>query len=216
MKTKILNASIALLLLFSISSCDDKKESTPVVTDSDCIDLSVLDTIPKYDLTDGTKLYFNLDLSYKDFQVIHLSSDLRYTPFVVVCKVNANPDPQETDKYVINKFELGVRSINKNPETYYHFKSDAEITNFTEDNYKYKISANIDVNTTQPRLSVARIASDLKKVSRGDKMEVKIDPKILLNSLNAINAENDKALHRFIEDMNICCDGAICSLRLVF
>ena len=164
-------------------------------------------------------IHFNLNLKSNKPQVIHLSSDDTSIPFMVLCKVNGI---QNGNKFTFDYLELAIRSIGKNPASFFKIKGVPTLEQYKVGKYKYRLKADIDLNlpsrgSTSGRV---RINSNCQTVDAGEFVDVKINPESLIKSLDSLETvlkdnqiSYDSELIQELE--KFCCAGVICSLNLM-
>lgn len=174
----------------------------------------------KRDSVTQDKIVFNLDLTHKKPQIVHLSSDPEKLPFMLVCTIDGTPEG--TEHFKITKLHLAVRSIFEDPATYFTISSISKLVPAPENKgYDYFLHADIDLNTPTNAPNASRSVSlniDNQTVKKGEHIDIKLSANALKRTLDGLS---DKINSSYIDKDFItkldkrCCNGVICSVKLM-
>lgn len=180
--------------------------------------------IESYDFKDDT-IYFNLDPSFPDTQIIHLSSGKNKLQFMVLCQIHAHEIMVKKEpKMVLDSIQLAIRSLENSPKIAlaidYSVNNTPKLIPFTDDGFSYKLEGKMMLRTKETRINNSErvaISSAIKYLSYGELIEVHIDPSPLLAQLESESFTESPFIEHLKDNLHIlCCDGRICSLRVVY
>lgn len=169
---------------------------------------------------DKKKIYFTLNLTNDKPQVIHLSSDQDKIPFMVLCRVFGDA---KDDSFTLRSIQLAIRSIGKDPHTFFKIKGKPSFKEYRVDDYDWILEADIDLNTGASSLEDGQLdftkAQNPPVIMSKQLIEVEINPEKLIASLDAIynsnpdvqKLYNKENLDEFVR--MFCCGGVICNTQ---